>query len=232
MALVVLKIFKEKTFDMLVCFDLDGTLEDSRLDMVQAIQQLRLDLGLEQRTYECLVPWVSKGMPALYANAFDDVIDDSVLSTIPDLYAQSYARGIVQNTCLYDGVQTMLQSLDETVAMAVVTNKPEALARLLLKKLGVLHHFVTVIGGDTFDFAKPNPRMLQGALDRSGFSGAAQCIMVGDSAGDVKMAQAFGATSIWCQWGYHDLLSDVQPNIHVESPLEVVSVIESLSTVD
>lgn len=132
MALVVLKIFK-KTFDMLVCFDLDGTLEDSRLDMVQAIQQLRLALGLEQRAYESLVPWVSKGMPALYANAFDDVTDDSVLLAIPDLYAQVYARGIVQNTRLYDGVQTMLQNLDETVAMAVVTNKPEALARLLLK---------------------------------------------------------------------------------------------------
>lgn len=89
-----------------------------------------------------------------------------------------------------------------------------------------------MIGGDTFDFAKPNPRMLQGALDRSGVGGPGPCIMIGDSAGDVQMAQAFGATSIWCQWGYHDRLSDVQPNIHVESPLEVVSIIESLSSVD
>ena len=48
---------------MLLCFDLDGTLEDSRRDMVGAIQRLRSELTLEFRDYDALVPWVSKGMP-------------------------------------------------------------------------------------------------------------------------------------------------------------------------
>ena len=122
----------------------------------------------------------------------------------------------------------MLQSLHGTVPMAVVTNKPEALSRLLLEKLGILEYFVTVIGGDTFDFAKPNPGMLQGALDRSGVTGP--CFMIGDSAGDVKMAQAFGATAIWCTWGYHEKLPDLQPDRVVKAPSEVVTFVGSIQS--
>ena len=212
---------------MLVCFDLDGTLEDSRADMVAAIQQVRSDLGLPARTYEALVPWVSKGMPKLYAHGFDDA-DDAVRSQLPKLYAQSYASIIDQRTRLYDGILPMLQALHGKVPMAVVTNKPESLSRLLLEKLGVLTYFVTVIGGDTFDFAKPNPGMLQGALDRSGVTGP--CLMIGDSAGDVKMAQAFGATAIWCTWGYHEKLPDLQPDRVVKAPSEVVTFVGSIQS--
>ena len=155
---------------MLVCFDLDGTIEDSRRDMVGAIQRLRSKLNLDFREYDSLVPWVSKGMPKLYANAFDDVIDGKTRNHLPQFYAEEYAAGIIQHTRLYDGVQAMFQSLTGHVTMAVVTNKPEALARLLLDKLDVLHYFSTVIGGDTFDFAKPNPGMLMGAMEMSGLN--------------------------------------------------------------
>lgn len=210
---------------MLLCFDLDGTLEDSRADMVAAIQQVRSDLNLEARSDEALVPWVSKGMPKLYANGFDDV-DETLRLEIPTRYAYAYEKIIVQQTRLYDGVYTMLEALNSVVPMVVVTNKPERLSRLLLEKLGVLKYFKTVIGGDTFAFAKPNPGMLQGALEISGVEGP--CVMVGDSAGDVRMSQSYGATSIWCAWGYYEWLDDVQPDLIVQSPSEVVAFVEAL----
>ena len=225
----VLKTFSILGVEMLVCFDLDGTLEDSRTDMVAAIQQVRSDLGLDPRTYERLVPWVSKGMPKLYANGFDDV-DETIRTEIPKLYAEAYAQIITRRTCLYDGIHQMLQVLSGTVAMAVVTNKPEGLSRLLLQQLGVLDCFITVIGGDTFSFAKPNPGMLKGAMERSGLTGP--CIMVGDSAGDIHMAQAFGAIAVWCEWGYYDRPVDVQPDCTVKEPFEVTDIVESMLTED
>lgn len=210
---------------MLLCFDLDGTLQDSRADMVTAIQKVRSDLNLEPRSFEALVPWVSKGMPMLYANAFDDA-DGTVRLEIPKLYAQTYSKVIVQQTRLYEGVYSMLQTLSSQVVMAVVTNKPERLSRLLLYRLGVLKYFMTVIGGDTLTVAKPSPEMLQEAYDRSGANG--QCLMVGDSAGDVRMSQSYGATSMWCAWGYYERPDDVQPDLIVQSPSEVVAFVEAL----
>ena len=94
---------------MLLCFDLDGTLEDSRRDMVGAIQRLRAELDLEFRDYRALVPWVSKGMPKLYANAFDDINDTQPWDALPAQYANQYAAEIVQHTHLYDGIHEMLK---------------------------------------------------------------------------------------------------------------------------
>ena len=216
---------------MLVCFDLDGTLEDSRVDMVSAIQSLRDALGLPTRSFQTLVPWVSKGMPALYANAFDDVSDVDIQATLPERYAEVYASRIADETRLYEGLEELLMTLSNVdgLQMAVVTNKPELLSRLLLERLGILHHFDAVIGGDTFDFAKPNPGMLQGAVEQSGSTGP--CVMIGDSAGDVNMARAFGAHSIWCAWGYYAEL----PNVELEStaviPNDVLNILEGLNSV-
>ena len=217
---------------MLLCFDLDGTLEDSRRDMVGAIQRLRSELNLGFRDYDALVPWVSKGMPKLYANAFDDVIDSEIRDALPELYAEQYAAMIVQHTCLYDGIHSMLQSLHGSVPMAVVTNKPEVLSRLLLTKLDVLQYFSAVIGGDTFDFAKPNPGMLSGAVEQSGLRGTEQCVMVGDSAGDIRMAHAYGAQAVWCQWGYYESLADVEPDVTVKTPDDVVKHVRTIITGD
>ena len=77
--------------------------------------------------------------------------------------------------------------------------------------------FSAVIGGDTFDFAKPNPGMLRGAIDRSGLKSTEKCVMVGDSAGDVRMAQAYGAQAVWCEWGYYETLPDVKPDVTVRT---------------
>ena len=213
---------------MLVCFDLDGTLEDSRVDMVSAIQSLRDALGLPTRSFEALVPWVSKGMPALYANAFDDVSDVDIRATLPERYAETYASRIADETRLYEGIEDLLAALStlDEVQLAVVTNKPVALSRLLLERLGVLHHFDAVIGGDTFDFAKPNSGMLQGAVEQSGSTGP--CVMIGDSAGDVNMAKAFGAHSIWCAWGYYTDLPHVELESTALVPNDVLSIIQSL----
>lgn len=207
---------------MLVAFDLDGTLEDSRADMVLAIQNLRQELGLVYRSYDELLPWVSQGMPVLYANAFDDAQSPH----IPEYYARHYAGVIANQTRLYDGILEMLQALKPLCTLAVVTNKPEDLSQLLLEKLQIAAYFSAVIGGDSFRKAKPDPMMLDGALQRS--RATHPVIMVGDSAGDVKMAKSFGAGSIWCSWGYLDREPSEKANTVVHHPSEVVKYIQSL----
>jgi phosphoglycolate phosphatase-like HAD superfamily hydrolase len=56
----------------LICFDLDGTLEDSRRDMVAAVHRVREALGLTPRSNEAVLPWVNKGMETLYRACFND----------------------------------------------------------------------------------------------------------------------------------------------------------------
>ena len=91
----------------LVAFDLDGTLEDSRPDMVAAVDRVRRELGLPPRPYEASVRWVNAGMPQLYANCFDDYGGHDV----EQRYLRAYEEGICVATRPYPGIAAALDTL-------------------------------------------------------------------------------------------------------------------------
>ncbi len=154
-------------------------------------------------------------MPHLYATCLPE-LDDAAAS-----YARAYADGIADKTTLYPGILQTLKMLRGP--LAVVTNKPEALSELLLEALGIRDLFTAVVGGDSCAEAKPSPLMLEEAVRRCG----SPVIMVGDSAGDIRMARAFGCPVVWAGWGYYDSISE-QPDATAQTPGDLPSVVEAL----
>lgn len=192
-------------------FDLDGTLEDSRKDMVAAAAHVRQSLGLTTREFSALVPHVNKGMRELYLNCFDDFINDArapeareeKILTVQKHYEQRYADFIAVETKLYAGIRTALEDARSLGRVAVITNKPEHLSIRLLESLGVLSLIDLVVGGDTCHEAKPSPVPLRFALEKLGGDIARdQVFMVGDSQGDARAGSLCGAQTVWCAWGY------------------------------
>lgn len=192
-------------------FDLDGTLEDSREDMVAAAQFVRKSLGLSFRDFQTLVPHVNRGMRELYLNCFDDfvvetgaqTIDENKLNQIQKLYEERYGEQIAERTQLYPGIREVLADARQRGRVAVITNKPEHLSVRLLKALDVDQWVDLVVGGDTCSEAKPSPVPLRFALERLGGQVTKdQVFMIGDSQGDARAGALFGATTIWCGWGY------------------------------
>lgn len=192
----------------LIGLDLDGTLEDSRQDMTAAATRVRAQLGLPKRDDAQLRPYVNAGMGQLYRMCFDDFLaqtDDEArqLATVREAYEADYLANVAVSTRLYAGIAAALSDLHALGKLACVTNKPEHISRELLRKLGVAELFVTVIGGDTCAHEKPHPVMLRAAAERTGFDPSrGRAFMAGDTAGDIQLARAFGATSIFCCWGY------------------------------
>jgi len=212
----------------LVAFDLDGTLEDSRVDMVAAVQRVRGVLGLPDRPNDDFRPHVNKGMPHLYRVCFEEFISKTGSTAVEELkalYVDDYAAHIADHTVLYPGIREVLDALSNRVTMAVVTNKPEGLSQHLLRTLGVDKFFASIIGGDTCETPKPTAAPLAEAARRSGES---QVYMVGDSIGDIKCAQAFGAVSVWCAWGYIESTGDYVPDHRIDHPQELLKVLSAL----
>ena len=147
----------------LVAFDLDGTLEDSRVDMVSAVQRVRATLGLPHRPDDDFRPHVNRGMPHLYRVCFEEYIEHEGMEAIPELqrlYTEDYSAHIADNTRLYEGIADTLEALSKQFSLAVVTNKPESLSRQLLSAR-VDHFFQAIIGGDTCESAKRRHRLLK-----------------------------------------------------------------------
>lgn len=219
-------------------FDLDGTLEDSRQDMVAAAQHVRTTLGLNHRDFSELVPHVNRGMRELYCSCFDDyvfdpqtrLIDEEKLSTVQRLYEHRYEQHIAVNTRLYPGVFEALQLASSLGRIAVITNKPEHLSRRLLDSLGLSTLVELVVGGDTCREAKPSPLPLQHAFEKlGGQQGRDQVFMVGDSQGDSRAGALFGATTVWCAWGYQDRApTDPAPHVTAAKAEDLCGIFKNL----
>lgn len=215
---------------MLIGVDLDGTIEDSRDDMVAAAQRVRDSFGLDKRADQSLRPHVNGGMDALYRACFEDYQPDAAdrLHVIQEAYDSDYLAHVAVKTQLYTGMGDTLRALATRGFLACVTNKPERISRKLLEQLGVGGEFATVVGGDSCAQAKPHPIMLETAAARCSFDRArGTAFMVGDTNADIQLARSYGAKAIWCAWGYVQRPSEA-PDAKAQRPSELVRIIDDI----
>jgi len=213
----------------LIGIDLDGTLEDSRDDMTAVAERVRARLGLPARDGAELRPHMNAGMDRLYRACFGDYLagDDPAgsLERVRRAYEADYLEHVAVRTRLYEGIAEALPELAKFGALACVTNKPERISRRLLEALGVARHFTAVIGGDSCPKTKPDPIVLHAAAERCGFSPAwSRAFMIGDTDGDIQLARAFGATAVWCAWGYVTAPT-LNPDHEARRPSDLVEIV-------
>jgi len=189
----------------MIGIDLDGTIEDSRRDMASSVGRIRAQLGLPARPPEAIYRWMNRGMDLLYRSCFDDYVQGSEvrLAEIRRRYERDYLENVAHETKPYPGIPEALRLLAEMRPLVVVTNKPERISRRLLEALKIDKFFAAIVGGDTCAASKPDPMILAEAVRRCGSDpGNGRCVMVGDSSADIKMGRAYGALTVWCEWGY------------------------------
>lgn len=190
-------------------FDLDGTLVDSARDLGPALQHTLTALGRRAVPDGEVVNLIGGGARAMLERALlltgDPLPADEFEAALAGLM-DHYTAHIADHTVPYDGC---LQALDDLAArgvlLAVVTNKAEHLARLLLEALDLTGRFAAIIGGDTLGpgRSKPRPDMIVEAIRLCGAGG--RFAMVGDSTYDTGAARAAGVPSVALSFGYNDL---------------------------
>ena len=90
--------------------------------------------------------------------------------------------------------------------MAIVTNKPQAMAEKLRDALGWQELLPVVMGARDDLPTKPAPDMLIRAMEELGADGLEpqRVWMVGDSGNDVLSGKALGCTTVAVTWGFVD----------------------------
>ena len=211
-------------------FDLDGTLEDSSEDMINAVHGIRSFLNLPKKLSSEIKLFVNKGMTELYLNCFDDYIENREVnspqfSQVKELYEKYYFENICIKSFLYDGITDVLKdlSLNKENKIFIITNKPEKHSRELIRKLGVEQFFTDLMGGDSCSEMKPSPLPLKVIAEKYMFNYEFdKAFMIGDSEGDVKCGKSFGATTIWCGWGYNQTPGKEIPHLTAHHPKDLL----------
>jgi phosphoglycolate phosphatase len=186
----------------IVGFDLDGTLFDTSPDLADAVNHALALLGRPALSVEAVIPMIGRGAKFMLEQglaATGGCSDADMALAYPALLT-FYEANISRGTRPYPGLLTAMDALDaKGVALAIVTNKLEALAVRLVDELGLLHRFKTVIGGDTMGEGKPSPRPIHEMIRRCGGGRAA---FVGDSIFDISAAKNAGIPNIAVSFGF------------------------------
>jgi phosphoglycolate phosphatase len=183
-------------------FDLDGTLIDSKTDLILSVNATLAHMGHAELPEDVVCSYIGRGAAALIRSSLGDAVTDEQAEEGHEFFLSYYREHMLDHTMTYPGVREALAELDATREhkMAVLTNKPVRFSERILEGLGIAEHFQFVFGGNSFERKKPDPMGVELLLRNFGLEPQA-AMMVGDSDVDVMTARNSGVWSCGVTYG-------------------------------
>lgn len=213
-----------------VIFDLDGTLIDSRLDLVHSVNAALRHIHRAELPEDVIASYVGDGAPILIQRALGgEAADETLVRKGLEFFLSYYREHKLDHTTVYDGVREALAAIQRSDngvprKMAVLTNKPVNPSRAIIQALGLEPYFSQVYGGNSFATKKPDP---EGALKLLAEAGVRpeQAVIVGDSHVDVRTGRNAGLWTVAVTYGFAPHTLEVEePDITVDTPQELSKV--------
>jgi phosphoglycolate phosphatase len=198
----------------LLIFDLDGTLIDSKTDLVLGVNAMREQLGLVRLNPQVVLSYVGQGVTILIRRALGDSASDEEVTRARTIFLDHYRRHLLDNTVPYPGVRDAIEKLQGRM-MAVLTNKDVELSRQILSGLGLSPYFSAIYGDRSFPQRKPDP---VGVLElmREARTSSRQTMMIGDSDTDVLTGRNAGVWTCGVTYGFGaHTLEAISPDVLV-----------------
>ncbi len=186
-------------------FDLDGTLADTSADLIAAANACFADEGASPPLCpEADAATAFRGGRAMLRLGFERLEGRAdpvrVEAAFPRFLAH-YEAGIDRHTRLYDGVEEALALLSRGGwRLGICTNKPERLAEMLMRRLGMRAPFATLIGAGTLPTRKPDPAPLLAAIEGAG-GVRRRAVLIGDTETDRATARNAGVPCVLVTFG-------------------------------
>jgi phosphoglycolate phosphatase len=214
----------------LVIFDLDGTLIDSRLDLVHSVNAALRHIGRPELPDDVIASYVGDGAPILIQRALGgEVIDEALVRKGLEFFLSYYREHKLDHTLVYPGIAEALATVQRSSngtprKMAVLTNKPVNPSRAIVEALGLGPFFCQIYGGNSFSTKKPDPEGARKLLEETGIQ-PEQAAIVGDSHVDVRTGRNAGLWTVGVTYGFAThTLEDEPPDVLVAEPSEVAAV--------
>jgi phosphoglycolate phosphatase len=185
-------------------FDLDGTLIDSKQDLVNSVNATLREMKREALPTDLVASYVGSGAPVLIRRALGGNPSEEELKRALAFFLVHYEEHKLDETRLYPGVAETLAEL-KSLPMSVLTNKPVKISVKILEGLGVSQYFQSIYGGNSFETKKPDPAGAKQILSELNVL-PEQAAMVGDSEVDVQTARNARMRSVIVNFGFgtHD----------------------------
>lgn len=183
----------------LIAYDLDGTLVDTREDIILAANHMMAAMGRGPLAGETVKSYVGRGLHDLIKSCLKTA-DEKDVEKGAKIYRRYYGEHMMDHTCLYPGAKETLEYFKSRRQM-VITNKPSPFSEDMLEKLGVAEYLSVILTGSSDHPPKPDPTGLLRVLHKENVA-PADALLVGDSEVDLETGRRAGIETVLITHGF------------------------------
>ena len=217
-----------------VIFDLDGTLVDPAGGITDGISAALTELGIRVPAPAQLDAMIGPKLSDSLLNVAG--VPQEQLAEVIRRYRAYYLETGIAQSRLYPGIRGLLEQYAAAGRpIAVATQKPEGLARIVLEHHGIAASFDFIRGSAADEAAHATAPRGKTEIVAAALSdlGTQHAVMVGDRAQDVAGAMANGLDCIGVSWGFapDGELHEAGAVTIVHSATDLAAVIDSMDSV-
>lgn len=175
-----------KRDDLIILFDLDGTVIDSTEAIVESFQYaLRENRYQERKKQEEITTLIGHPLRSMFAmiGVIEEDLEEVVLT-----YKKNYKKVANDKTFLLPNAKEAIELASKKARIGVVTTKTAQYSIDILKHLEIMHHFETLIGFENVKNLKPHPEPIFKALAEMEHKDE-EVWMIGDTQMDILCAK-------------------------------------------
>lgn len=181
-----------------VCFDLDGTICDSKPGILNGLRYAFEKLGEPEQTDEYFLKFIGLSLDKSLAK-FTDFSEDKIVETIT-VFREYYGEQGIFDGELYPGITDTIKAIHNlNCKIYLVTAKPQHFAEEILDHFDLLDYFDGIFG------LIPDEDYPGKTIHLNEIKSLSKCdslIMIGDRHMDIDAANETGSTSIGVTYGY------------------------------
>lgn len=185
----------------LIIFDFDGTLGDTRQNIIMTLQRTMRERNLELRDEATCASTIGLTLHDSFLRMYPGMGDDEAAECVKhyrDIFYQSIDECIPK---LFGGVAWTLERLrEQDIVLSIASSRSSPSLLLFMRSMGIAEMFSYVLGSDNVLGHKPDPEPVLKTLRELGFK-PSEALVVGDMPVDIEMAHNAGVRAVGVSYG-------------------------------
>ena len=185
----------------LIIFDFDGTLGDTRRNIVTTMQMTIAEHQLPYRNEEECASVIGLPLAGCFRTLFPDIQED-LITSCAETYRQIFNENLkkIQAQAFPGVVDTLATLHQKGFVLTIASSRSRNSLIELTHNMGIADFISLLIGADDVKEAKPKPEPVLKTLMTMHFD-ASETLVVGDMSVDIKMGTNAGAKTCGVTWG-------------------------------
>lgn len=188
----------------LVIFDFDGTLADTKENIILTFQMTMKELGVEIKSRQECAATIGLTLEDAFKVLYPGMAAEKYI-LLRDTYRRIFKenRKILVPGLFPEVMQTLEELRRRGFLMSIASSRQSPSLQSFLEDMKIAHLFEYAVGGDNVEHPKPAPDAVLQILRHYNLS-AEEAFVVGDMPFDINMATNAGVKSCGVTWGNAD----------------------------